>query len=230
MKFTMHRPRFVWLAAICLARLTMGDVPEEALAEDLKLEVRLIWGTNDKESPNPQHKSIDTPLTRKLAKLFTWKNYFEVNRQEISLALNAAKKVKLREKCLIEVKHLGDARLEVKLYGSGKFVSRTLETIPTGDWLVLAGDSENKTAWFVVLKAVPHNRSSLDHHRLWRSRGALQAVRQGQHQIGFGDATDEQLLLGVVDDRQTFANVIREHLQHIQQAGFGGCGMVVDVH
>jgi hypothetical protein len=121
-------------------------------AADLRLDVRLIWGTNERSSPDPTHKPIDTPLTRKLGKLLTWKYYFEVNRKEIAIPLNAAKTIKLSGECTIEVINLGESRVEVKLFRAGKFVSKTVETVPKGDWLVLAGDGANKTAWFVVLK------------------------------------------------------------------------------
>lgn len=123
-------------------------------ATDFRLEVRLIWGTNDKESPNPKHKRIDTPLTEKLSKLFKWQRYFEVNRTSISLPVNWIKKVEMSAKCAVEIKHLQDARVEVKLFGAGELVSRTTETLPKGEWLVLAGSSKNDTAWFVVLKAI----------------------------------------------------------------------------
>jgi hypothetical protein len=121
-------------------------------AADLTLDVRLIWGSNDKTSPDPTHKPIDTPLTRKLGKLLTWKHYFEVNRKEIAIPLNAAKTIELSGECAIEVKNLGESRVEVKLFRAGKFVSKTVEAVPKGDWLLLGGDSANKTAWFVVLK------------------------------------------------------------------------------
>jgi len=90
----------------------------------MRVETRLIWGTNDKQSPEPKHKSIDTPLTQRLAKVFTWRNYFEVNRKEASIPLNATRKFELSEKCHIEVKNLGHTRVEVKLFGSGKLLSK----------------------------------------------------------------------------------------------------------
>ena len=154
MIFTLQCSPFVSLVAICLTCLALGFRPDEARGADLKLEVRLIWGTNDNDSPVPTHKRIDTPLTRKLAKLFTWKQYFEVNRQEVVIPLSAVKKLELSEKCIIEVKNVGDTRIEVKLFGGGKFVSKTVETIPKGDWLVLAGDSAGRNAWFIVLKTI----------------------------------------------------------------------------
>jgi hypothetical protein len=146
--------RGLWLVCFSLLCLEPQFHLAEALAADLSVEARLIWGTNDKQSPDPKHKSIDTPLTQRLAKLFTWKYYFEVNRKEASIVRNATRKIELSDKCLIEMKSFGDSRVEVKLFGSGKFLSKTVESIPKGDWLVLAGPSENKTAWFVVLKAI----------------------------------------------------------------------------
>lgn len=151
MSFAILCRRFALLFALSIICLALAR-PGEVQADDLKLEARLIWGTNDKASPDPKHKSIDTPLTRELAAKFAWKHYFEVNRKDVALPPGAVKKVELSEKCSLEMKNLGDNRLEVKLFGSGKFVSKTVESIPKGKWLALAGDSENKTAWFAVLK------------------------------------------------------------------------------
>lgn len=145
------RPFFPWCI---LVLLPFAVVSTQTTATDLRLEARLIWGTNDKESPNPKHKRIDTPLTEKLSKLFKWQHYFEVNRHVLSLPVNGMRKVEMSPKCVVEIKHLGDSRVKVKLFGEGKFVSQTTETLPKGDWLVLAGSSKNDTAWFIVLKAI----------------------------------------------------------------------------
>jgi len=144
----------VLLVGFSVSCLVLGLRSAEALATDMRVETRLIWGTNDEQSPEPKHKSIDTPLTQRLAKVFTWRNYFEVNRKEASITLNATRKFELSEKCHIEVKNLGNTRVEVKLFGSGKLLSKTLKVISTGDWFVLAGPCRNKTAWFVVLKTI----------------------------------------------------------------------------
>jgi len=149
-KFTI-RPFLPWCI---LVFLPFAVVSTQTPAADLNLEARLIWGTNDKESSNPKHKRIDTPLTEKLSKLFKWQHYFEVNRHVVTLPVNGMKRVEMSPKCVVEIKHLGDSRVEVKLFGEGKFVSQTTETLPKGDWLLLAGSSKNDTAWFVVLKAI----------------------------------------------------------------------------
>ena len=123
----------------------------QARAEDLKVEARLVWGTNDPKSPDSKHKALDTSLSRKLGKIFKWRNYFEVNQKEVTIPMNVAKKIQMSDKCMLEVRNLGGNRVEVKLYGSGKLVNRTEQNL-RGDWLTIAGDSENNTAWFVVLK------------------------------------------------------------------------------
>ena len=143
-----------WLVSFSVSCLVLGLRSAEVLAADMRVETRLIWGTNDKQSPEPKHKSIDTPLTQRLAKVFIWRNYFEVNRKVASIALNATRKFELSEKCHIEVKNLGNTRVEVKLFGAGKLLSKTLKVISKGDWFVLAGHCQNKTAWFVVLKTI----------------------------------------------------------------------------
>jgi hypothetical protein len=144
----------LFLPICILVFLPFAAISVQTPSADLNLEARLIWGTNEKESPNPKHKRIDTPLTEKLSKVFKWQHYFEVNRHVVTLSVNRMKKVEMSPKCVVEIKHLGNSRVEVKLFGEDKFVSQTTETLPKGEWLVLAGSSKNDTAWFVVLKAI----------------------------------------------------------------------------
>jgi len=65
--------------------------------------------------------------------------------------LSSKKRVRMSEKCEIEVENLGDSTVEVKLFGEGKMVVRKKQALPTGELLVLAGEDKNDTAWFVVL-------------------------------------------------------------------------------
>ena len=64
----------------------MGSSAGSALAADLKLEARLIWGTNDETSPNPDHKPVDAKTTGMLSKAFKWKKYFLVNSERVDVA------------------------------------------------------------------------------------------------------------------------------------------------
>jgi len=123
-------------------------------AADMKLELKLIWATNDAQSPDPKHKPLDGELAKKMEKMpFKWKNYFEVNRKEVSAPVNTVVKTPLSAKCSVEVKNLGDGRIEVKLIGAGKEVRKELHPLKNGI-LIVGGNAENDTAWFVSVKEV----------------------------------------------------------------------------
>lgn len=140
---------------VCVALVGVWDCFAAARAADLKLEVKLIWGTNDATSPNPKHKKLDSALTQWLAKKFKWTSYFEENQQVVSIPLNSTKSVSLSDVCKLEIKHLGGTRIAVKLYGHGKLVNTVTHTLPQNDRLVIAGDDKNDSAWFIVFKLLP---------------------------------------------------------------------------
>src|SRR5690348_12385913 len=110
--------RRLFLALMVGAVLSLfAAVPSiQAKPHDMELEVRLIWGTNDEASPDPNHKPIDAELAKKLSKAPSkWKNYFEVCSKAVSLTEGATNKVSMSKQCDLEMKNLADGRLEVKL-------------------------------------------------------------------------------------------------------------------
>ncbi len=121
-------------------------------AGDVKLQLQLIWGTNDAQSPDPKHKPVDAELAKKMEKTpFKWKNYFEVNRKQTSVAANATTNVTMSPECTVGVKNLADGRIEVTLIGKGKPVRKEIHPLANGIFLI-GGDATNDTAWFVVVK------------------------------------------------------------------------------
>jgi hypothetical protein len=141
-----------FLLALCL--FATGLRVESAQAGDaLTIQAQLVWGTNDPESPNPKHKPVDAELAKKLSKApYRWKYYFEVKRLDTTLALGETKPLSMSEKCKIDIKNMGGEKVEVKLYGEGKPVSKHVEKL-VNDWpLVLSGNAKNDTAWLVVIQ------------------------------------------------------------------------------
>lgn len=121
----------------------------------MKVEAQLVWGTNDKESPDPKHKPVSEDVRKKLLALpLKWTNYFEVNRKLLSIPVSSLKKEVLSEKCAVEVKNLGKSKVEVLLFGKGEQVEKRTQDFPRGQTLVLAGKAPGETAWLVVLKHV----------------------------------------------------------------------------
>lgn len=150
-------PHATWpirLAAI-LVLLVFTAASADASSKEMKLEALLVWGTNDDNSPDPSHKTVEPEVELKLKKLpFKWNNYFEVNRKSFSIEKDNSTKIELSKDCEIKVRHLGNGNVEVTLFGKGKSVGTIKQALPKGELLVTGGNAENLTAWFVVLRQV----------------------------------------------------------------------------
>lgn len=140
----------VWAMAGLMAATWLTGTARAS--ESGRVEVILVWATNDERSPDPKHKPVDAELARKLGKSpYRWKHYFEVSRQTPSIPTGQTKKdIKISEKCTLDIRNLGNDWMEIKLYGDGKLISTHKEELP----LILAGDAKNDTAWLVVIKKV----------------------------------------------------------------------------
>ncbi|MEO5802658.1 MAG: hypothetical protein ABIR24_03945 [Verrucomicrobiota bacterium] len=139
-----------WLG--CFLLMTSFGASKLAAA-DPRLEVQLVWGTNDDSSPDPKHKPLEASLVKKLG-MFKWKNYFTVNRKDVLLALNAAQKIQLSPQCEIEIKHLGSQRYEINVFGQKKHVKKITEKITRQDSLTIAGDDKNDCAWIILIREI----------------------------------------------------------------------------
>jgi hypothetical protein len=135
-----------WLALLFLAGFVNSSAAGEAT-----FQVQLIWGTNGEKPKDTQLKDVEPKLQERLKGVFKWTNYYEVTRKPLSVPKDAAQKLKLSDKCDIQVQDLGSARIEIRLFGEGNLVVKKVQNVVPGEVIVLAGDSKNDTAWFVVL-------------------------------------------------------------------------------
>lgn len=136
---------------VSAALLLLASSTVQTFAANLKLEAKLIWGTDDAKSPNPEHKEVDPATKEKLRKVFKWKNYYVVNRITRPVPSRASNKFELSKECTIEIKELEGPRVEVKLIGKGKEVHKTTLNIEKGQSVVYSGDDTNQSAWFVII-------------------------------------------------------------------------------
>jgi hypothetical protein len=138
-------------SAILILSLFMS-VFAQAADSPIKVEVQLIWGTNDSKSPNPRHKPVEPAVLKKLKELpLKWNYFFEENRKLIEVGAKEAKKEFLSDKCALEVANMGD-EVQVSLIGKGEPVVRRRQALPKGETLVLGGNAPNATAWLIVVK------------------------------------------------------------------------------
>lgn len=120
-------------------------------AAELKIEARLIWGTNDEKVSDPKCKPVDEATAKKFRKIFKWKNYYEVNRETVVVPSRGNKKLTLSPKCTIDIKELEGPKVEVMLIGEGKPVNKTIYPLAKGESFIIAGDLKNGGAWFILI-------------------------------------------------------------------------------
>jgi hypothetical protein len=141
------------LTCLALGCFLLTGLSVQVLADELKLEAQLIWGTNDEKSPNPKHKPVDSQVAKKLKKLpFKWQHYFEVNRQQFTVAQGETKKIVLSKDCEITVRNAGNHSVEMHIFGKGECIGKISQALPKDELLVTGGNAANFTSWFVVLR------------------------------------------------------------------------------
>ena len=147
----MRATGLLWCSTIAVL-LAGGEM--RAQAADSKLQVFLLWGTDDSKPPEGKHyKAVEEDVLQKLKDLpLKWTHWFEVNQVGFTVLQGATKEVPISEKCRIRVKRLGHSEMELTLIGKGKEVVKRRQALPRGEMLVLGGNAPNSTAWLVVLK------------------------------------------------------------------------------
>ncbi len=136
-----------WSVALFLAVFTALPLQ----AAEVKIEARLIWGTNDDKYSNPQHTRVDEATAEKLRKIFKWKNYFQMSKQTAVIPSRGTKRLKMSDPCEIEITEMEGPRVEVKLFGKGKPVSKFVKPLSKGESLAIGGEDKNDCAWFIVI-------------------------------------------------------------------------------
>ena len=142
-----------WLLPAILAILAFAGT-SVAVATDIKLEAQLIWGTDDAQPSDPKLKPVDPELEKKLKNSFKWKYYFKVSSKQLTVPQGGEKKEAMSKQCEIIVKNLGGDKVEVQLFGKGKLVEKRTQSLAKGKCLIIGGNAENTTSWFVILKQV----------------------------------------------------------------------------
>ncbi len=134
-----------------LVLVLVALMPAQVQAAELKVELKLIWGTNN-NTPTPKHKPVDEATAGKLRKIFKWTNYFEMNRVTGTVPSRGTNQFKMSKDCLIEIKELEGPKVEVKLIGEGKPVVQATHHLSKGETINLASECKDGSgAWFVLI-------------------------------------------------------------------------------
>jgi hypothetical protein len=138
------------LALLCLAAL-----PSNARASDLKIEARLIWGTNDEKGAKPEYRKVGKdPAVEELKKAYQWKHYFEVTRKRTTIPSRGTTRLQMSEKCTLEITELEGPKVEVTLIGEGKRLTKVTKQLSKGQSFGMASDLKDGSGWFVLISEV----------------------------------------------------------------------------
>ena len=119
-----------------------------AQADPVTLQARLILGTS-KEQKDQMEASGG--IKRKLARVFKWKHYYELNSKQMNIADTATKSAKLSRAAQVKVTNMKNGRLSVSLFSKGKMLVQKTQNMKPGSHMVLAGNTGAEEAWFIVL-------------------------------------------------------------------------------
>jgi hypothetical protein len=142
----------VLLTGFCVALTFLGITAATAAGESNSFQAQLVWGTDGEKPPDKALKDVEPKLLEKFKAIFKWKNYYAVGpRKPMSVPKDGSQRLKLSDKCEIEVQDVGSSRIEIRLFGEGNLVVTHKQTVVPEEPIVLGGGSKNFTAWFVVL-------------------------------------------------------------------------------
>jgi hypothetical protein len=127
-------------------------LPVSAWAADIRVEAKLIWGTNDDKYSNPKHQRVDGPTSERLSKIFKWKNYFVVNQQTSLIPSRSTKRLQMSKPCALDITEMEADRVEITLFGQGKPLNKMVKPLKKGgETIIIGGEDKNDCAWFIMI-------------------------------------------------------------------------------
>ena len=137
--------RFTVLVALLL--LVSGGFVA-AQADPITVQARLVHGTSKEQKGKME---VPAAIKKKLAKVFKWMHYYQLNSKRLNIADATTKSAKLSKTASIKVTNRKNGKIAVSLYSKGKMLVQKTQTLRPGSYMVLAGNAGTDAAWFIVL-------------------------------------------------------------------------------
>ena len=137
--------RFTVLVALLL--LVSGGFVA-AQADSITVQARLIHGTSKEQKGKME---VPAAIKKKLARVFKWMHYYQLNSKRLNIADATTKTTKLSKTTSIKVTNRKNGKIAVSLYSNGKMLVQKTQTLRPGSYMVLAGNTGTDSAWFIVL-------------------------------------------------------------------------------
>ena len=137
--------RFTVLVALLL--LVSGGYVT-AQADSITVQARLVHGTSKEQKGKME---VPAAIKKKLARVFKWMHYYQLNSKQLNIADATTKSAKLSKTASIKVTNRKNGKIAVSLYSKGKMLVQKTQTLRPGSYMVLAGNAGTDSAWFIVL-------------------------------------------------------------------------------
>jgi len=137
--------RFTVLVALLL--LVSGGFVA-AQADPITVQARLVHGTSKEQKGKME---VPAAIKKKLARVFKWMHYYQLNSKRLNIADATTKSAKLSKTASIKVTNRKNDQIAVSLYSKGKMLVQKTQSLRPGSYMVLAGNAGTDSAWFIVL-------------------------------------------------------------------------------
>ena len=136
--------RFTIFVALLL--LSGGFVA--AQADPITVQARLVHGTSKEQKGKME---VPAAIKEKLARVFKWMHYYQLNSKQLNIADATTKSAKLSKTASIRVTNRKNGKIAVSLYSKDKMLVQKTQSLRPGSYMVLAGNAGTDSAWFIVL-------------------------------------------------------------------------------
>jgi hypothetical protein len=147
------------LAVLFVAFILNGTPPAEHHPNTFY--VQLVRGNNDDAPPQPGSRPVGIKVARHLRSALNWKNYWEVNRQQVAVCSGKAARVCLSKERAVEIDLSNRNRRKVTAFENGRIVQRLCRPVG-GGMTVIGGERDEGSAWFIVVRRDPPADQGVD--------------------------------------------------------------------
>jgi len=119
-----------------------------AQADPITVQAWLVLGSSKEQKDKME---VPADIKKKLARVFKWMHYYQLNSKQLNIADATTKTTKLSKTASIKVTNRKNCKIAVSLYSKGKMLVQKTQTLRPGSYMVLAGNTGTDSAWFIVL-------------------------------------------------------------------------------
>ncbi len=139
------------LVIVFSAVALLGGVLVAAEPAERTYWVQLVRGTTEKEPPSSDCKPIGPKISKTFLPVFKWSHYWEMNRQEVKVAVGGKKTVRLNQQRSVEIDLTDKTKRKVTAFEGDKPVFKTVD--PIGNSMsIIGGDRDTNSSWFIVVR------------------------------------------------------------------------------